>query len=37
MAQAGSFENGLLERVYLGNEALAVGFGSERQEIFVIR
>jgi len=37
IAQVGSLENGLLERVYFGKEALAVGFGSDRQETSVIR
>lgn len=37
MAREGSLENGLSDRIYFGKVAVAVGFGSDRQETLVIR
>jgi hypothetical protein len=37
IAQAGSLINGRSVGVYLGNELLDVGFGSDRQEALVMR
>ena len=37
IAQAGSLINGRSVGVYLGNKLLDVGFGSDRQEAFVMR
>ncbi len=37
IAQAGSLVNGRSVGVYLGNELSDVGFGSDRQETFVMR